>query len=281
MFRFGESCENWVWRIENRVWRIESLSGTVHLLNSSSRSNLTTRSVKQLARMCNTSTTNNKCDQKLVSHAISLLWAPERLSEYTTNMNLKVYWVTGLVHCVLISQCPFYCSQKHKSKVSKSDRLSHHATAWGPNFWLRGTGLCVCREGTAGVTLQGFIVCGSSSGLACGDPEPEPSACDSGSRSKSCSSGISNLPGLVTVRRCLWFLRTMLKGVWMMYDLGAVLLTMTFPGIFHRFCWSNFTRTESPGCRSGRVRTPCLLSKYWRYAVFGFLILSGNCFLVW
>ena len=38
--------------------------------------------------------------------------------------------------------------------------------------------------------------------------------------------------------------------------------------VFHPFYRSNFTRTESPGCRSNRSgmgRTPCLSSKYWRY----------------
>ena len=79
------------------------------LSSQGASSDLTTRSVKLLARMRNTNTTNNKCDQKLVSHDISLLWAPKRLSEYTTNMNLKVYRVTSLVHWVLIKQCYYYC----------------------------------------------------------------------------------------------------------------------------------------------------------------------------
>ena len=41
------------------------------------------------------------------------------------------------------------------------------------------------EESTAGITLQGFKICSGSSGSACGDPKPGPSACDSGSRSKS------------------------------------------------------------------------------------------------
>ena len=93
-------------------------------------------------------------------------------------------------------------------------------------------------------------------------------ACDVGSKSKLCSSNISSPLELLAVRRCLRFLRTTLKGVWITYDWGVGLLPMTFPGVFHPFCWSNFTGTESPGCRLERGRTPCLLvSKSWRYAV--------------
>lgn len=92
-------------------------------------------------------------------------------------------------------------------------------------------------------------------------------ACDVGSKSTSCSSDISSPLGLLTVRRCLRFLRTTLKGVWITYDRGVGLLPMTFPGVFHPFGRSNFTWTESPGCRLERGRTPCLVSKSWRYAV--------------
>ena len=63
----------------------------------------------------------------------------------------------------------------------------------------------------------------------CEHPELGSFACDAGSRSKSCSSGISTLSELITVRRCRRFLRTTLKSVWMTYARRVGLLAMTFP----------------------------------------------------
>lgn len=59
-------------------------------------------------------------------------------------------------------------------------------------------------------------------------------------------------------------------------DRGVGLLAMSFPDVFPPFCWSNFTRNESSGCRWGRGRNPCLLSKYWRYAVLYWFIDTHN-----
>lgn len=42
--------------------------------------------------------------------------------------------------------------------------------------------------------------------------------------------------------------------------LGVLLLPVTFPGVFHPFCWSSLTLTSSPaGCRSGSGFTPSLI----------------------
>ena len=75
---------------------------------------------------------------------------------------------------------------------------------------------CTLAEGAPSIiALEGFAICCGVSGSASGDSAFRSSACDSSFRSSYGSSGISTLLGLVSLCRCLRFLRITLNGVWM------------------------------------------------------------------
>ena len=56
------------------------------------------------------------------------------------------------------------------------------------------------EEDAANITLQGSIICDGCRHSVCEDPELGAFVFDAGSRSKSCLSVISALPGLIAVR---------------------------------------------------------------------------------
>ena len=90
----------------------------------------------------------------------------------------------------------------------------------------------------------------------CEHPELGSFACDAGSGSKSCSSGISTL----RTNHCAQVSAiSTYHSQKCLDDLCAASRAprndFPFPFPFHPFCWSNFARIESP----------CLSSKYWRY----------------
>lgn len=114
--------------------------------------------------------------------------------------------------------------------------------------WLkRALGYVFAEEDTADVTLQGSTICGGSPDSVSEDPELDPFARVAGSGSKSCNSmrndGCAQVSAVFRNHsgRCP-------DDIWLRSRASRV-----FPRFFRPFGWSNFARTESPGCGSEAV----------------------------